>query len=104
MTTREATSLLPRSAGADVMDDYARSLSERAAVIAFGAIQWPWLLRSLHGGKLADKHALLDRLKLPYDALPYLGSWKADTGLLTLLVDHIFEHKPRLVVEFGTGA
>ena len=64
MTTREATSLLPRSAGADVMDDYARSPSERAAVIAFGAIQWPWLLRSLHGGKLADKHALLDRLKL----------------------------------------
>ena len=104
MTTREATSLLPRSAGADVMDDYARSLSERAAVLAFGAIQWPWLLRSLHGGKLADKHALLDRLELPYDALPYLGSWKADTGLLTLLVDHIFEHKPRLVVEFGTGA
>jgi len=104
MTTREATSLLPRSAGADVMDDYARSLSERAAVLAFGAIQWPWLLRSLHGGKLADKHALLDRLNLPYDALPYLGSWKADTGLLKLLVDHIFEHKPRLIVEFGTGA
>ena len=94
MTTREATSLLARSTGADVMDDYARSLSERAAVIAFGAIQWPWLLRSLHGGKLADKHALLDRLDLPYDALPYLGSWKADTGLLTLLVDHILEHKP----------
>ena len=104
MTTREATCLLARSTGADVMDDYARSLSERAAVIAFGAIQWPWLLRSLHGGKLADKHALLDRLDLPYDALPYLGSWKADTGLLTLLVDHILEHKPRLVVEFGTGA
>src|SRR6187455_3288863 len=104
MTTREATSLLPRSAGADVMDDYARSLSERAAVLAFGAIQWPWLLRSLHGGRLADKHALLDRLELPYDALPYLGSWKADTGLLTLVTEHIFATRPQLVVEFGTGA
>ena len=104
MTTREATSLLPRAADAEVIGDYARSLSEWAAVLAFGAIQWPWLLRSLRGGTLAEKHALLDRLDLPYDALPYLGSWKADTGLLKLLVDHIFEHKPTLVVEFGTGA
>ena len=104
MTTREATSLLPRSIDAAVIDDYARSLSDRAAVIAFGAIQWPWLLRSLHGGRLADKQALLDRLELPHDALPYLGSWKADTGLLKLLVDHIEANKPRLVVEFGTGA
>jgi predicted O-methyltransferase YrrM len=104
MTTREATSLLPRSGADAIIGDYARSLSEWAAVLAFGAIQWPWLLRSLHGGKLADKHALLDRLHLPDDALPYLGSWKADTGLLRLLVDHILEHKPRLVVEFGTGA
>ena len=62
MTTREATSLLPR-ADAEVIGDYARSLSEWAAVIAFGAIQWPWLLRSLHGGTLAQKHALLDRLE-----------------------------------------
>ena len=104
MTTREATSLLPRTADAEVIGDYARSLSEWAAVLAFGAIQWPWLLRSLRGGTLAEKHALLDRLDLPYDALPYLGSWKADTGLLKLLVDHISEHKPKLVVEFGTGA
>jgi predicted O-methyltransferase YrrM len=104
MTTREATSLLPRAADAAVIGDYARSLSEWAAVVAFGAIQWPWLLRSLHGGTLAEKDALLDRLDLPYDALPYLGSWKADTGLLKLLVDHIEEHRPRLVVEFGTGA
>jgi len=103
MTTRQATSLLPRPAD-DVIGDYARSASEWAAVLAFGAIQWPWLLRSLHGGRLADKHALLDRLDLPHDALPYLGSWKADTGLLTLLVDHILERRPRRVVEFGTGA
>ena len=104
MTTREATRLLPRAGNADVIGDYARSLSEWAAVLAFGAVQWPWLLRSLHGGKLAAKHDLLDRLQLPDDALPYLGSWKADTGLLKLLVDHILENKPRLVVEFGTGA
>lgn len=104
MTTREATSLLPRAVDTAVIGDYARSLSDRAAVIAFGAIQWPWLLRSLDGGKLRDKHALLDRLDLPHDALPYLGSWKADTGLLKLLVDHIEANKPRLVVEFGTGA
>jgi predicted O-methyltransferase YrrM len=104
MTTRQATSLLPRQGDASVIGDYARSASDWAAVLAFGAIQWPWLLRSLHGGRLADKNALLDRLGLPYDALPYLGSWKADTGLLKLLVDHIHQHKPRLVVEFGTGA
>jgi predicted O-methyltransferase YrrM len=104
MTTREATSLLPRAADTAVIGDYARSLSDRAAVIAFGAIQWPWLLKSLHGGKLAQKEALLDRLQLPDDALPYLGSWKADTGLLKLLVDHIERERSRLVVEFGTGA
>jgi predicted O-methyltransferase YrrM len=104
MTSREATSLLPRSADTAVIGDYARSLSDWATVVAFGAIQWPWLLRSLHGGTLAQKHALLDRLDLPYDALPYLGSWKADTGLLTLIVDHILAERPRLVVEFGTGA
>ena len=45
MTTREATSLLPRAADSAVIGDYARSLSEWAAVLAFGAIQWPWLLR-----------------------------------------------------------
>jgi predicted O-methyltransferase YrrM len=104
MTTREATSLLPRAADAAVIGDYARSLSEWAAVLAFGAIQWPWLLKSLNGGTLAEKRALLDRLELPHDALPHLGSWKADTGLLKLLVDHIETHRPQLVVEFGTGA
>lgn len=104
MTTREATSLLPRSTDSAAIGRHVRSVSDWAAVLAFGAIQWPWLLRSLHGGRLADKQALLDRLGLPDDALPYLGSWKADTGLLKLLVDHILEHKPTLVVEFGTGA
>ena len=41
MTTREATSLLPRSSDTAMVDDCARSLSDRAAVVAFGAIQWP---------------------------------------------------------------
>ena len=104
MTTREATSLLPRLGATPVIGSSGRSLRDWAALIGFGAVQWPWLLRSLHGGRIEAKHALLDRLELPRDALPSLGSWKADTGLLGLLVDHIFEHRPRLVVEFGTGA
>jgi predicted O-methyltransferase YrrM len=104
MTTREATSLLPRVGATLVIDSDGRSLADWAAMLAFGAFQWPWLLRSLHGGRLEDKQALLDRLELPHDALPYLGSWKADMGLLKLVTDHIFEHRPRLVVEFGTGA
>ncbi len=103
MTTRHATNLLPRS-GDTIIGDYARPLADRAAVVAFSLIQWPWLVRSLHGGRLGDKHALLDRLGLPHDALPHLGSWKADTGLLTLVTEHIFAHRPKLVVEFGTGA
>jgi predicted O-methyltransferase YrrM len=47
---------------------------------------------------------LLARLDLPPHALPNLGSWKADTGLLTRLADHIETARPRTVVEFGTGA
>jgi predicted O-methyltransferase YrrM len=104
MTSREATSYLPRLGARPVIGDGGRRFADWAAVLAFGAIQWPWLLRSLHGGRLADKHALLDRLELPYDALPHLGSWKADTGLLILITEHILEHRPKLVVEFGTGA
>lgn len=103
MTTREVTGLLPRG-DALVTGDYARKLSDRLAVTAFGALQWPWLLRSLHGGRRADKAALLARLDLPADALPHLGSWKADMGLLNLLVDHVFAHRPQLIVEFGMGA
>jgi len=103
MSTRHATNLLPRS-GVTIIDDYARPLADRAAVVGFSLVQWPWLVRSLHGGRLRDKHALLDRLCLPHDALPHLGSWKADTGLLNLVTDHIFEHRPKLVIEFGTGA
>ena len=99
MTSREATSLLPR---AEVRNG--RRWRDRAAVIAFGAIQWPWLLRSLDGGSEKDRHALLDELDLPRDALPNLGSWKADVGLLRLVSDHIAAHRPKVMVEFGAGA
>ena len=104
MTSRDSTSLLPRAGETRAIGSGGRSIADWAALLAFGAIQWPWLLRSLDGGTVERKRALLDRLDLPHDALPNLGSWKADTGLLNLLARHIAEHKPRLVVEFGTGA
>jgi predicted O-methyltransferase YrrM len=100
MTTRDTTSLLPRSTDAAID----RSLLDAAAVISFGALQWPWLLKSLHGGSKAEKVRLLHRLDLAPDALPNLGAWKADTGLLNLVVDMIEEHRPQRVVEFGIGA
>lgn len=103
MTTREVTSYLPRI-DAPGLQRMKGKLSRKLAVLAFGAIQWPWLLRSLSGGTRAEKRELLGRLKLPGNALPNLGSWKADTGLLTLLVRHIAAHRPGLVVEFGMGA
>jgi predicted O-methyltransferase YrrM len=104
MTSRESTGLLPRSAEDRVIGGSGRSLGDWAALLAIGAVQWPWLLRSLYGGSKAAKLALLARLGLPDDALPNLGSWKADTGLLTLVADHIIAARPKTVVEFGTGA
>jgi predicted O-methyltransferase YrrM len=103
MTTRQATGYLPR-AGEPGSGSARRSLADWAALVAIGAVQWPSLLRSLDGGRPEAKRALLDRLRLPHDALPNLGSWKADVGLLALLANHIFAHRPRLVVEFGMGA
>lgn len=99
MTSREKTGFLS-------LDDSApaRPFSEKALTVSWGAIQWPWLLRSLWGGKLADKHALLDRLGLPHDALPHLGSWKADTWFLWRIVEAIERLRPREVVELGCGA
>ncbi len=99
MTSRHSTHLLPRAdAGSRVR------WGDRLSVYAYGAIQWPWLLRSLSGGKRADKLALLDRIGLPHDALPNLGSWKADTMLLTHIVDAVAEVRPATVVELGCGA
>lgn len=103
MTTRDATSYLPRL-DASVKAGPKGRIARWGAVLAFGAIQWPWLLRSLGGGTRAEKRALLERLDLPDHALPNLGSWKADTGLLRLVTDHILAHRPKLVVEFGMGA
>ena len=104
MTSRETTGLLPRLGPTPVVGESSRSLSDWAILFAFGAVQWPWLVRSLHGGTREEKRGLLARLNLPHDALPHLGSWKADTGLLTFLTDHILARRPQTVVEFGTGA
>lgn len=101
MTTRETTQLLARP---DLYDALPRPFRERLDVIAFGAIQWPWLLRSLWGGRKAEKAALLRRLDLPADALPNLGSWKADTRFLFHIVDAIETLRPATVVELGCGA
>jgi predicted O-methyltransferase YrrM len=99
MTSREKTAFL-------ALDDSgpARPFSEKLLTVTWGAIQWPWLARSLWGGRLADKLALLDRLGLPHDALPHLGSWKADTYFLWRIVEAIERLRPREVVELGCGA
>lgn len=99
MTSRETTGLLARG-DASVR----RRLDERLFTFAWGAIQWPWLLRSLHGGRKAEKRALLERLELPADALPNLGSWKADTVFLGHIVSAVEGLRPREVVELGCGA
>ena len=99
MTSHEKTTLLS-------IDDSvpSRPLAEKLLTILWGAIQWPWLLRSLWGGQKADKTALLNRLGLADDALPHLGSWKADTRFLTHIVDAIERLRPATVVELGCGA
>src|SRR3546814_3380047 len=48
--------------------------------------------------------ALLDELGLPHDALPHLGSWKADMGFLRHIVREIARLRPAHVVELGAGA
>ncbi len=100
MTSRELTGLLPLG------EERTESLSPGDWLwrIGFGAIGWPWLLVSLHGGSKAAKRALMRRLQLPDDALPHLGSWKADTALLHRIVDVIESDRPACVVELGAGA
>lgn len=102
MTTKLLTGLLakPGESGAEARC----TRGERLFQIAFGAIQWPWLLRSLYGGTQAQKQALLERVGLAEDALPHLGSWKADTYLLHRIVDIIADARPATVVELGSGA
>lgn len=99
MTTRNTTGLLAKPNALDL-----RTTGERLFQIAFGAIQWPWLLASLHGGTQQEKALLLDRLDLPPGSLPNLGSWKADTYLLHRIVDEIETLRPQCVVELGSGA
>lgn len=102
MTTKSLTGLLSKRV---ISDDEARvTPGERLFQLSFGAVQWPWLLRSLYGGTQHAKQALLDRLALDSGALPHLGSWKADTYLLHRVVDVIEEAKPASVVELGSGA
>lgn len=100
MTSRESTPYLPRSDAGNETP----SLADQLTVLAFAPIQSPWLLKSLWGGRKRDKATLLARLGLPGDALPNLGSWKADTGLLQLIVDRILTDSPQHVVELGSGA
>lgn len=104
MTSRETTGFMPKAHGAEEHYRRHRSLRDRLTLYAFGPINAPWLLKSLYGGTKAKKRALLQRLGLADNALPNLGSWKADVGLLTMVVDHILAEKPRMVVEFGAGA
>ncbi len=76
MTSREKTGLLSA-----VEKGPERPLGEKLFTVAFGAIQWPWLARSLWGGRLKDKHALLDRLGL--DRVRWVGhDWGAYVGML----------------------
>ncbi|UZW55213.1 class I SAM-dependent methyltransferase [Sphingobium sp. JS3065] len=102
MTSRELTGFLALD-DADALAAQ-RRLSDMAWRIGFGAITWPWLLASLSGGRKADKRALLDELGLPHDALPHLGSWKADVGFLRHIVREIARLRPAHVVELGAGA
>lgn len=103
MTSRNATGFLPRQEEA-VPQRARKSPSDWAHIAFFGAIGWPWLLRSLSGGSAAARSALLERLGLPPEALPNLGSWKADAGFLSLIAGEILERRPQTVVEFGAGA
>lgn len=101
MTSKNATALRTLR---DEGRPYRANWSDRAYRYAFGAIGWPWLLYGLWGGTKASKRALLHRLDLPEDALPNLGSWKADTVFLHRIVDAIEELRPATVVELGAGA
>lgn len=97
---KDATGYLPIQDRSGPDDSFAIVLAR----LAYGAITWPWLLRSLWGGTQASKRALLRRLDLCANALPKLGSWKADTFFLHTIVDQIEMLRPRIIVELGAGA
>jgi len=104
VTSRDLTGFLSLHEATTAMGSRSRRLADMAWRIGFGAIGWPWLLASLSGGRPADKRALLDELGLPHDALPHLGSWKADVGFLRHIVREIARVRPAHVVELGAGA
>lgn len=102
MTSRHTTGLLSLR---DHNETRAASpISDVLYRVAFGAIGWPWLLKSLWGGTQRSKYELMNRVSLGAGALPNLGSWKADTGFLHRIVDAVEELQPRVVVELGAGA
>lgn len=103
MTSRELTGFLPLSES-DPTQPFMRKANDWAWRLTFGAIGWPWLLRSLHGGSKAEKRALMTTLGLAPDSLPHLGSWKADTGFLRHIVTQIAQRRPAVAVELGAGA
>jgi len=80
-----------------------RNASDKATVGSFGAITWPWLLRSLGGGGEDSRAALIERTGLPADTFGTLGSWRADSDTLLAIADRILDHRPRMIVEFGGG-
>lgn len=102
LTTKFLTGLLSKETSRPA--NGTRTASERMFQLAFAAVQWPWLLKSLYGGTKAAKCALLDRVDLPHNALPHLGSWKADTYFLHRIIDEIELLQPENVVELGSGA
>ena len=99
LTSREATSFWVQADR-----DVSPAWLDRLTVCAYGLIQWPWLLRSLYGGRGRDKRALLARVGLEPEALPNLGSWKADTVFLDQIVSAIERLRPATIVELGCGA
>ncbi|GGD48430.1 class I SAM-dependent methyltransferase [Erythrobacter arachoides] len=104
MTSRHTTQFRTLDDGEQSVAVPRRSWTDTAWRIGFGAIGWPWLAMSLWGGTKASKRALLKRVGLADDALPNLGSWKADTGFLHRIVDAVEELRPQVVVELGAGA
>jgi predicted O-methyltransferase YrrM len=103
VTSRDPTSLLALTDGLVHASIHQRTI-DQAWRLAFGLIGWPWLLRSLHGGRRRDKLTLLAALGLAPDALPHLGSWKADVAFLRHIVAAIEALRPAVVVELGAGA
>ncbi len=73
-------------------------------VMLFGAIGWPWLLRSRSGGGAAARADLLRLIELPDHALPArLGGWRGDALFLGHLAGIVLRDRPAQVIELGGG-